>query len=60
MSLKIIKLSASIPQEASFAIKNIDNPSFLINFICSNSDIETAEKQKLLTENSYTKELKNF
>lgn len=55
MSLKIIKLSASIPQEASFAIKNIDNPSFLINFICSNSDIETAEKQKLLTENSLYK-----
>ena len=55
MSLKIIKLSASIPQEASFAIKNIDNPNFLINFICSNSDIETVEKQNLLKINNLYK-----
>lgn len=48
LSLKIVKLSASIPHEVSFAIKNIDNSSFLINFICSNSDIPPADKQKLL------------
>lgn len=48
LSLKIIKLSANIPPEASFAIKNIENPTFLINFICSNSEIEAKEKQKLL------------
>ncbi|MDD4150632.1 MAG: endopeptidase La [Bacteroidales bacterium] len=48
LSLKIVKLSASIPHEVSFAIKNIDNSSFLINFICSNSDIQPADKQKLL------------
>jgi ATP-dependent Lon protease len=48
LSLKIVKLSASIPHEVSFAIKNIDNSSFLINFICSNSDIPPADKQLLL------------
>ncbi len=48
LSLKIIKLSPTIPHEVSFVIKNIDNPSFLINFICSNCDITPLEKQRLL------------
>ncbi|MBU0763750.1 MAG: endopeptidase La [Bacteroidetes bacterium] len=48
LSLKIIKLSSHIPQEAAFAIKNIENTSFLINFISSNTDINVIEKQKLL------------
>lgn len=52
LALKIIKLSPNIPNEASFAIKNIDNPHFLINFICSNSDIQNEEKQKLLEINA--------
>lgn len=48
LSLKIIKLSSNIPQEASFAVKNIENTTFLINFICSNSDIDLQDKQDLL------------
>lgn len=48
LSLKIINLSSNIPQEASFAVKNIENSTFLINFICSNSEIDLKEKQKLL------------
>ena len=48
MSLKIIQLSSNIPQEASFAVKNIENTTFLINFICSNSDIDLKDKQNLL------------
>ncbi|MFP4619830.1 MAG: endopeptidase La [Bacteroidales bacterium] len=48
ISLKIINLSSNIPQEASFAVKNIENSTFLINFICSNSDIDLKDKQKLL------------
>ncbi len=51
LSLKIIKLSMNIPPEASFAVKNIENAPFLINFICSNTDIKTEEKQKLLEIN---------
>jgi len=48
LSLKIIKLSVNIPTEATFAIKNIEDNKFLINFICSNTDININEKQKLL------------
>lgn len=48
LSLRIINLSSSIPQEASFAVKNIESSSFLINFISANSDVKTPEKQKLL------------
>lgn len=48
LSMKIVKLSTNIPDEVSFALKNINNSSFLINFICSNSDFETTDKQDLL------------
>lgn len=52
LSLRIIKLSSNIPPEASFAVKNIESSTFLINFIGSNSDIDLANKQKLLSINS--------
>ena len=55
LSLRIIKLSSNIPPEASFAVKNIENSSFLINFICSNSDISLIEKQRLLEETDIKK-----
>lgn len=48
LSLKIINLSTNIPPEASFAVKNIESSTFLINFICSNSDFDIPAKQKLL------------
>jgi ATP-dependent Lon protease len=48
LSLKIIKLNPNINPEASFAIKNIENNTYLINFICSNTDIKVQDKQKLL------------
>lgn len=48
LSLKIIKINPNISPEASFAIKNIENNTYLINFICSNTDIEVQDKQKLL------------
>jgi len=48
ISMRIIELSSHIPQEAIFALKNIENHRFLINFICSNSDIPPVEKQSLL------------
>jgi ATP-dependent Lon protease len=50
LATKIIKLSPNIPSEAVFAIKNIDNPFFLINFICANSEIKIPVKQTLLEE----------
>ena len=51
MSLKIIKINPNISPEASFAIKNIENNTYLINFICSNTDIKVQDKQKLLEIN---------
>ncbi len=52
LSLKIIKINPNISPEASFAIKNIENNTYLINFICSNTDIKVKDKQKLLEINS--------
>ena len=52
MSLKIIKINPNISPEASFAIRNIENSTYLINFICSNTDIKVHDKQKLLEINS--------
>ncbi|MAH19929.1 MAG: endopeptidase La [Flavobacteriaceae bacterium] len=51
LSLEIIKQSPNIPSEASFAIKNIESNSFLINFVSSNMSVSVAEKQKLLEIN---------
>ncbi|MDN5348923.1 MAG: ATP-dependent Lon protease [Bacteroidales bacterium] len=48
LSLQIIQKSPHIPTEASFAIKNIESPVFLINFVSSNLNIDVVEKQKLL------------
>lgn len=51
-ALSIIKLSPHMPQEAGFAIKNIEGGDFLINFIASGLDIENPEeKMSLLVEN---------
>lgn len=50
LSLQIIQESPNIPTEATFAIKNIDSPSFLINFICSNMNADVSKKQEMLNE----------
>ena len=51
LALQIIKQSPTIPSEASFAIKNIESSSFLINFVSSNMNLSVVEKQKLLEVN---------
>lgn len=52
MSLNAIKLNPNIPGDAGFAIKNIDSPSFLVNFISSNLNSPLEDKQTLLEVNS--------
>jgi ATP-dependent Lon protease len=52
LSLKIIKINPNISPEASFAVKNIENNTYLINFICSNTDVKVQDKQKLLEVNN--------
>ncbi len=48
LALQIIKESPNIPSEASFAIKNIESNSFLINFVSSNMNLSVKDKQELL------------
>lgn len=50
MALQIIKDSPNIPSEAAFAIKNIESPTFMINFISSNMQAEVNVKQAMLEE----------
>jgi len=48
LSLQIIRDNPNIPSEASFAIKNIQSDSFLINFVSSNLNLSVKDKQELL------------
>lgn len=51
LALQIIKESPNIPTEATFAIKNIESNSFLVNFVSSNMNLLVKEKQELLEIN---------
>jgi ATP-dependent Lon protease len=52
LAIEIIKESPNIPTEATFAIKNIESQSFLINFVSSNMNLTVKEKQDLLIINA--------
>ena len=45
---QIVHLSPNLPSEAAFAIRNIDSPRFLVNFISSNMNVDVSDKQKIL------------
>lgn len=51
LAIKIIQESPNIPTEATFAIKNIESVSFLVNFVSSNLNLSVTEKQELLSIN---------
>ena len=51
LAIQIITESPNIPTEATFAIKNIESDSFLINFVSSNMNLSVTEKQDLLEIN---------
>ena len=55
IALQIVKESPNIPSEAQLAIQNIESPSFLINFVCSNMDISVEQKQELLMQQDLKK-----
>lgn len=48
---QIIELSPNIPSEATVMLKNINNQSFLLNFIASNLGSKIPVKQKILEIN---------
>ena len=49
LALQIIQENPNIPSEASFAIKNINSNSFLINFVSSNMNLSVGHKQEILS-----------
>lgn len=48
LAIQIINLSPNLPSDSVFAIRNIESPVFLVNFISSNLNVSVEEKQKLL------------
>ena len=52
LALKIVELDPNIPSAANFAIKNMNDNEDLLNFICTNANFTSAQKQKLLEEKS--------
>ena len=50
--VRYMRTSEMFSQDPSFAIKNISNPIFLINFICTNLQLKKDEKIELLRMNS--------
>ena len=49
-AIKYVKLSDNIQPDAAFALKNISNGLFLINFICANLPFDIKDKARLLRE----------
>lgn len=47
-SLSILKLQPEMPQEAQFALNNIESFTFLTHYLSSNLRVEVKEKQELL------------
>lgn len=54
LAIQIINLSPNLPSDSVFAIRNIESPVFLVNFISSNLNISLEEKQMLLTIDDLT------
>jgi len=52
LTIRYIKVSGTLHQDSAFAIKNISNKMFLINFICTNMPLKKDEKVELLQINS--------
>jgi ATP-dependent Lon protease len=48
LASKIIHLSPELPQEAKFAIDNIETPGFLTHFLASNLNVDNKIKQEIL------------
>ena len=48
LATNIINNSGILPPETSFAIRNIESPAFLINYVCANFGLNVKEKIRLL------------
>lgn len=54
LAVQIIAKSQHLPEEAAFAIKNIDSPTFLLNLVASNLEMDLPTKQMLLESTDIT------
>ena len=48
LASQIIQISPNMPAEASIILKNIESPSFLVNFVSNNLNTDVNDKQSLL------------
>ena len=55
IATNVINKSGTMPPETTFAIRNIENPVFLINYVCSNLGFDVKDKQRLLEINDPSK-----
>ncbi len=55
LAKQIIELSPNIPSEAAVILRNIDNNTFLLNFIASNLGVKIEVKQAILEINDLAK-----
>ena len=54
---QFVKNSPNLPSEATIAIKNLESPKLLVNFVASHLEISTGEKQYLLEIESFRKRI---
>ncbi len=57
LSIEYVKKNDEIPDEAQFALQNINNSIILLNFICTSFPFEIEEKIDLLRTDSYTERI---
>lgn len=53
LAIQVIEKTPNIPNESTLALKNIDSPEFIINYVCNYLDIPVSKKQELLEKNDY-------
>lgn len=54
-TIKLIRASDYGREEVVFAVRNMQNPIFMVNFVCTNLPFSMEEKQKLLAEGDLKK-----
>ena len=57
---KIINIDPNIPNAAQFALKNIGGEEDLLNFVATNGNFDSAQKQKLLEEKALSSRAKSL
>ncbi len=60
MYSQVVKVVSSMPQEVNLALKNIENPRILVNFVASHIEVAVEEKQRLLETSSFIERAKKI